>query len=447
MLHKLFYTILTGGFLFLGMALVNAQTNCGLGTFSVTMTNVTYNGEGGCDDAGFGCGFELRVTPTSNAGSGASGPGCQNLSPGGTNILVAQHQFLTGGCPVLPNTITVAYNAHEDDSFISNCTFNSGDDNNCNASQALSTINAFNNPGVPQAFTVTCGVWSINFTIVWTIRVNGVTTCAQMQPICANAGIDFNLPTTGTAGPGLDAGDINACVNPGNFSQAISGYSYGCLRTVDNPVYWYMKVLTGGNITMQLTGSVDDVDFGLYGPYRDFNTAVQLCGRHRALTDCAYSTSATEPVRIQDALAGDYYVLIVFNYATVNQSATLVKTGGTATLDCAIINDCLIRSFSNISTTACDPATDTYSASIRVNFEFPPALPTDLVVNGQTFPLTAGDVTAGFKDVTLTGLPADGAPVNALAYFSTDINCKNTLVSAWTAPVACDPCPANPGNW
>lgn len=269
-----------------------------------------------------------------------------------------------------------------------------------------------------------------------------------MKPICASACLNFSLPTSNVGqATGSRSNDIDACVSVGEYSSPISDNYMGCLgvgasiSASAGAVWWFMKVQNPGNIVLQL----QDVDFMVWGP--NLNEALALCGRHRAHADCSFDIQATETININNMQTGDIYVLYVLNYAGVNQNASLIKTGGTATLDCSIINDCLVRNITNISTTACTPATNTYSASMRVSFEYPPTPPTTLIVNGQSFTVTATDVSNGYKDITLTNLPADGAPVNVLAYFASDISCKNTLVNAWTAPASCDPCPANPGNW
>jgi hypothetical protein len=271
-----------------------------------------------------------------------------------------------------------------------------------------------------------------------------------MKPICASACLNFVLPTSAVGQAiGSNSTNIDACVNPGAYSNPVSNNYLGCIQgtpATAGAVWWYMKTLTAGNITMQLSAS-QDVDFIVYGPYTNLNEAIALCGRHRADVDCSWDPQAVEDVRINNMQVGDFYVLYVLNYAGIDQNATLIKTGGAGAFDCNIINDCLIRSITNISTTACNPANDTYSASLRVNFEYPPVLPTNIVVNGQSFALTAADIAAGFKNVTLTGLPANGGPVSVTAYFSTDPQCVNTKINAWTAPAACDPCPAKAGNW
>ncbi len=442
--------LLVVGLLFSFTQTILAQTNCGVGIFTVRARQISYTGESGCDDSGTNCSFEFRFTPTSDAGSGAAGPGCIYHDGGANqaiNDLVAQHQFSTGACPVLPNTITVGYNLHEDDSFFSNCTNNGGDDGNCSTTQALSTLGAFAAPGTPQNFTVVCGAWTVTFSITYTPIVVGGTSCASMVPICSGNSFAFSLPITGSAGTGLDYDAIGATAgNPVTFSQPVNGNSWGCLLAVNRPVWWFFRVATAGAVAMNLTAPAD-VDYVLYGPYRNLVEAQAACGRQRAITDCAYSASATEPVRIADGQVGDIYVLLVLNYAGTTQNATLSQTGGAGAIDCSIVNSCFINNITVNSVGACNTANNTYTASVRVTYTYPPTLPTNLVVNGQTFAMTAADVTAGFKNVTLTALPANSQPVSVIANFSTSAACTLSVCNIWTAPAPCDPCPANPGRW
>jgi|GEM_PF-4530448 len=87
--------------------------------------------------------------------------------------------------------------------------------------------------------------------------------------------------------------------------------------------------------------------------------------------------------------------------------------------------------------TACDPLTNTYTQEVTVTYTNPPTTG-DLVVNGQTFPITSSPQT-----ITLTGLTADGASVDVTANFSDDTGCSLTITDLFTAPVDCTPTPCD----
>ena len=83
--------------------------------------------------------------------------------------------------------------------------------------------------------------------------------------------------------------------------------------------------------------------------------------------------------------------------------------------------------------TACDPANNTYTQQVTVTYENDPGAGT-LDINGQSFAITSSPQT-----VTLVGLVADGAAVDATASFSADAGCSLTEVSLFTAPADCTP--------
>lgn len=85
--------------------------------------------------------------------------------------------------------------------------------------------------------------------------------------------------------------------------------------------------------------------------------------------------------------------------------------------------------------TPCDPVTSLYDQEIIVEYTGAPATG-DLIVNGQTFPITGSPQTINF-----TGLISDGLPVDVDVEFSDDPFCAGNFVAVWTAPVDCfDPC-------
>ncbi len=83
---------------------------------------------------------------------------------------------------------------------------------------------------------------------------------------------------------------------------------------------------------------------------------------------------------------------------------------------------------------ACDPATNDFSASVTVTFQGAPSAGS-LVVNGASFPIGTSPRT-----VTLPSLNSTGQPVAVSAYFSTQPACDASFSGVLVAPAACD-CP------
>ena len=83
---------------------------------------------------------------------------------------------------------------------------------------------------------------------------------------------------------------------------------------------------------------------------------------------------------------------------------------------------------------ACDPATNTFGASVTIAFQGAPTTGS-LLVNGMAFPIGSSPRT-----VALTGLLSTGEPLAVAVTFTTQPNCAATFPGVLQAPVACD-CP------
>lgn len=97
--------------------------------------------------------------------------------------------------------------------------------------------------------------------------------------------------------------------------------------------------------------------------------------------------------------------------------------GGTCTLNSYILGE----------QSPCNPIDGTYSQSVSLFFQYS-AGSGDVIINDQTF-----SVVNDQANVTLTGLVADGTPVNMLITFTGNDDCAFAAFDAWTAPPPC-PC-------
>lgn len=148
--------------------------------------------------------------------------------------------------------------------------------------------------------------------------------CAQMDPICTNAGLSF----TANANVGF--------AEPGN--------NYDCLGSQPNPSWYYFEIATNGNIDMSLSANFD-IDFIIWGPFVDLADAQADCGimgtpGSEPVVDCSFSATNNETPSIPSAVAGEVYVLLITNYANSVQAVSLTQTGGTGSTDCSIIPPC-----------------------------------------------------------------------------------------------------------
>ena len=97
-------------------------------------------------------------------------------------------------------------------------------------------------------------------------------------------------------------------------------------------------------------------------------------------------------------------------------------------------NDCSIQGYLVDSVGACDPLTGNYSADLLFSLRAWPESG-GIVVNGQVFPADSTIVS-----VHLSGLVADGNPVDLDVYMEGDTTCTFSDNNAFLAPTACDSC-------
>ena len=143
--------------------------------------------------------------------------------------------------------------------------------------------------------------------------------CSKMQPICADSPYSF-VATQG--------GDDASTTEPGN--------DYDCLSTSPNPTWFFLEIDTGGVMSFDITAA-DDIDFALWGPYSSLTNAKAACGSLPVPVDCSYSSTNIEQANA-NVSAGDVFILLVTNYADVQQPITLnSSSANTASTDCTIL--------------------------------------------------------------------------------------------------------------
>ena len=116
---------------------------------------------------------------------------------------------------------------------------------------------------------------------------------------------------------------------------------YGCLFTTPNPAWYYMQLQTAGSLDIFIqqvntAGTPIDVDFVLWGP---FPTLAASCNNLSAsnIVDCSYSAAPTETANIVNGQAGDFYILLITNYANQAGTVTFNQSGGTGSTNCDIV--------------------------------------------------------------------------------------------------------------
>jgi Leucine-rich repeat (LRR) protein len=94
---------------------------------------------------------------------------------------------------------------------------------------------------------------------------------------------------------------------------------------------------------------------------------------------------------------------------------------------------CFVDLVTSGTQTSCLSIDNSYSQELTISYIDPPE-DGFLVVNGQQFPIEVSPQT-----IILTGLVADGQPVDVNAYFSSNTECGFTAIALFTAPEPCFP--------
>jgi gliding motility-associated-like protein len=257
------------------------------------------------------------------------------------------------------------------------------------------------------------------FTIFFTSFTNSFaqgTTCPTADPFCT--GTTYTFPNnTGVA----DAGDFD------------------CLMTTPNPAWYYLQIANTGPLTINIeqtdnSGFGIDVDFAIWGPFTSTAAACATNLQATSAVDCSYSTAAQETCVIPNAVAGEWYMLLLTNFADDPGTIEFSQTGGSGSTNCNILCN-----MTGLTATpgACAVATNTYTVTGTITYTTPPSSGTLTVTNScsgvtQVFNAPFNATTASYS---LAGLPANGAGCTVTAVFSADPTC--TLTQSFTAPPSC----------
>ncbi|NTW25311.1 MAG: PKD domain-containing protein [Lentimicrobium sp.] len=104
-----------------------------------------------------------------------------------------------------------------------------------------------------------------------------------------------------------------------------------------------MKILDPGPISIYMFSTpLVDIDYCLWGPFTDPIDPCPMSNTNGGLTlnkaiSCSYSGNPTETAYISNALAGQYYILVITNFSNNPCNITFQKAGGTGTTDCTIL--------------------------------------------------------------------------------------------------------------
>ncbi len=241
-------------------------------------------------------------------------------------------------------------------------------------------------------------------TLLISCKFYSQVACGSAAPFCASS--------VGANGVTFPAGVNNGTAAPGT--------DYGCLFSQPNPAWYYFQVSTSGSIVMSIAGSGGfDVDFVCWGPF----TSQTACGAlsnscspncptnvgspgfypSGNMADCSYSGNSAETCTINNALVGEFYMMLITNFSNQPQNINFNQSGGTGATDCSILP-------SSSSHTICPAQTATLVASttlLNPTFTWTPGGATTQTVYVSPAVTTsysvtvAGSITAGGTQTTV----------------------------------------------
>lgn len=146
------------------------------------------------------------------------------------------------------------------------------------------------------------------------------TSCGNAAPFCTGQTMNFPAQT-------------------GVQSGGQPGPNYGCLGSQPNPTWFYMQMLTSGPMVITMSAN-NDIDFICWGPFSG------LAGACNSLTagqiqSCSYSSSPTETCTIANAIAGQFYILLITNFSNQVQNITFQQANASSpnagTTNCGLV--------------------------------------------------------------------------------------------------------------
>lgn len=186
-----------------------------------------------------------------------------------------------------------------------------------NIASTIATTNVFVREIVPGGCDVIYTFAAKAFAVC-----NLAYVCNQANSLCSALGVPFSN-TTGSASVG----------------------SPGCLGSAPNPTWFYLPVSTAGSIGLLIQQSTDinfssnnlDVDYVVYGPFTD---PVTPCGAglpsESTIVSCSYSAAPVENALINNALPGQYYLIMTTNFSNQSGYIKITQTSGsTGTINCS----------------------------------------------------------------------------------------------------------------
>lgn len=249
--------------------------------------------------------------------------------------------------------------------------------------------------------------------------------CSSAQPLCTElaGGYTFSAP-------------INTpSENIGNA---------GCLGETNNAVWYSLQIQDPGSIDLFLT-SAYDVDFICWGPFDQtyWNTICDslvnngLSISNSNIVDCSFSIDNFEHCLINNAVYGEYYMLMATNYSNINTFINIQKIEGAGTTSCIDLCDSEI----NYTVSNCDSSNNTYSINGTLYIPHPPMSGNFYLTNSSGGLFSYESPFPDSVNFSFNLLASEGQQEEIQLSFSDALNCNQSFF--YSAPAGCNTCVVN----
>lgn len=269
-------------------------------------------------------------------------------------------------------------------------------------------------------------------------------TCSGAEVFCGSNAYSFPTSVSTQAEPG-------PC-----YSEPGCGGSWpvtcACLTTAPNPAWYFMQAGSTGEIIITMTGRSNgdppedlDIDFICWGPFTSPTGACPNGLTCDKVVSCSYSGDNDETCIIPNAIAGEFYMLLITNFSNQPGNITFQQANvgqpGAGTTNCNIVVECSMLALSPVPTT-CDEMTATFDLNGVVEFTNPPATGSLIIKDATAVPPIQISLNPPFvspMNYTIPDIPCDGLVHDLHAMF-TEAGNPCELTTTYQAPVA--PCPS-----
>ena len=287
-------------------------------------------------------------------------------------------------------------------------------------------------------YTGTCGSLTQFGTTCFTVANNTATGLTIGQTYYIRAYSTGTVASTtrfelcvgtnvGTCGTALPLCAINPIIIPNNVGvptlpNPISPFSttsttVGCLGSAPSPTFYYLQIPTNGNYNFFLeqntssafNGTGIDVDFVAWGPYTSNAAACAGISTTNAPATgiaCSFSAAFTENFGVNNAIAGEIYIIMITNFNGRKGFVRITQTAGPIpTICCPFGNFTYPKNF--FCQNEANPTPSFVSNATAGTFS---AVPSGLAINPVTGLINLAGSTPGSYVVYNTIAPSGTCP-------------------------------------